>query len=205
MPPARRAPVAGSPDQSLGAVHRATAARSTAQARRLRRSISGRDLNVALAADEQRRPLMQLRRHDVENRAAAVRRRSAGLLADERQRIRLVEQPQLAPRGLAVGGIHEDATGEQVAMEVGHQRADVAHVVGRDPVLQAAVREGGASAPSDPVVPVPVALVDAVELPRCGVRMLRMRQQELADGRIEREPVHPAAPWCTPSSCSSRR
>ena len=63
----------------------------------------------------------------------AVGGRASRLLGDERERRRLVEQPQLAPRGLAVGGIEEDAAREQVAVEVGHQRSHVAGVLGRDP------------------------------------------------------------------------
>ena len=65
-------------------------------------SICSRDVDVALAADEQRRALVQLGR--AARRGCAVVPSIAAPPAcshDERQRIRLVEQPQLALRALA--------------------------------------------------------------------------------------------------------
>ena len=46
---------------------------------------------------------------------------AARLFGDERQRIRLVQQTQLALRRLLVGRIAEDAAAQEIAMEVGDQ------------------------------------------------------------------------------------
>src|SRR5215831_1036285 len=80
--------------------------------------------DLVLAADVQGRALVQLERRDVEDALAAVDRGAAGLLDDERERVRLVEKAQLAARRLGVRRIREDAAAEQVAVEVGHERAD---------------------------------------------------------------------------------
>ena len=49
---------------------------------------------------------------------------------DKGQRRGFVQEPQLAVGRLAVAGVEEDAALEQIAVEVGHQRADVARRVG---------------------------------------------------------------------------
>ena len=59
-------------------------------------------------------------------RCVPSHRRAARLLDDERERIRLVEQTQLALRRLAIRRIREDSAAEEVAMKVGDERADVA-------------------------------------------------------------------------------
>src|SRR5688500_645305 len=67
--------------------------------RRFRRSAREdlvRDVDLLLAADVERRALVQLRRLQVENAGVSVGRRAAGLLDDERERVRLVQQAQLA-------------------------------------------------------------------------------------------------------------
>src|ERR671912_764402 len=86
-----------------------------------------REIDVALRAHEQRDALVQLRRLDVEQPRLAVDRRAARLLADERERIRLVEQSQLSLRALAAVRIAEHAAAEEIAMEVRDERANVAH------------------------------------------------------------------------------
>src|SRR5687767_12804814 len=55
-----------------------------------------RSVDVVLAADEKRSALMQLGRLDVEDALHAVGGGAAGLLDDERQRIRFVKQPELS-------------------------------------------------------------------------------------------------------------
>src|SRR5687767_14480785 len=91
------------------------------------------EVDVALGAHEQRRALMQVGRLHVQQARLAVDRRTARLLADEREWIRLVEKPQLPLGALAAVRIAEHATAEEVAMEVGDERADVAH--GQVPAL----------------------------------------------------------------------
>src|SRR6185437_7041634 len=90
-------------------------------------------------SDVERRALVKLRWRDVENALGAVRRRSPGLLDDEGERVRLVEQAQLAARRLAVRRIGEDAAAEKVAVEVGDERADVARAERRVVALEAFV------------------------------------------------------------------
>ena len=68
---------------------------------------------------------------------------AARLLDDERERVRLVEQAQLAlAASSAIRRIAEHAAAEQVAVEVGDERADVAHAE-RLPRLRRA-RDSGA-------------------------------------------------------------
>ncbi len=65
-----------------------------------------------------------LRLH-VEYVPAPVRAPPAGLLRDERGRVGLVQQPQLAAGGGRVGGVQEHAAVHQGAVEVGDERADI--------------------------------------------------------------------------------
>src|SRR5678815_962857 len=88
------------------------------------------ELDVLLRADHQRTPLVQLGRLDIENAIDAVGRCATGLLRDERHRIGFVGEPELAPGVLAVARIEEDSARDEVAVEVGDQRADVAAVLG---------------------------------------------------------------------------
>ena len=132
---------------------------------------------------------MQLGGLDIEDAAIAVGRESSRLLGNERQRVGFVQQTELAARGLFVGGIAEHATTEQVAMEVGHERAHVAHVQCLLLSVESAIapheRAGGLR---------PILLVRVVhrQISRpLGDADVGMRQQELANGRIEREAVRP--------------
>src|SRR5690349_17162234 len=84
-----------------------------------------RQLDLALAADVQRRALMELRGLDVENAVRAIACRAAGLFDDERERIGLVQKTQLSLGRLAVGRVREDAAAEQIAVEIGDERTDV--------------------------------------------------------------------------------
>src|SRR5829696_3686935 len=76
----------------------------------MRRQGLQRQIDVALGAHEQRNALMQLRRLHVEDALAAVDGRTAGLLADERQWIRLVQQAQLPGWALRARRIAKHAT-----------------------------------------------------------------------------------------------
>ena len=140
------------------------------------------------APDVERRPLVQRRRRDVQHRPLARRGDAAGLLGDERQRVRLVHQPQLAVRVARVRRVDVDPALDQVAVEVRHERADVARrvrparrrVLGLHPLdvlLQAAAPR------------VVVALVGRVHAARLGRADAGVRQQELADRGVEREAV----------------
>src|SRR5690242_11502483 len=80
-----------------------------------------RHLDARLAADVERRALVQLGGENVEDANGAVARRSTRLLDDEAERIRLVKETQLAPRGLTIGRIREDAAAKKIAMEVGDE------------------------------------------------------------------------------------
>ena len=106
-----------------------------------------REIDLALASDVQRRALMQLRRLHIHHAMRAIVRRAARLLDDERERIGLVQQAKLAVRALGVGRIREHAAAEEVAMEVGDERADVAHaqrlVIALEPAIAAHERLHG--------------------------------------------------------------
>ena len=72
---------------------------------------------------------MQLRRHDIEDPLQSVGGGPAGLFRDEGHRIGLVGKPQFSLGIPGVARIEEDSAGNQVAMEIGHQRSDVAAVL----------------------------------------------------------------------------
>src|SRR6478736_10110627 len=73
--------------------------------------VSGHAIHLVLRAEEHRNALVEALRLDVEDALVAVRRGAARLLDDERHRVCLVHQAQLARtiRRALVGGIHEDA------------------------------------------------------------------------------------------------
>src|SRR5687767_8431307 len=87
-----------------------------------------RGIHIVLAADEQRDALMQLGRMDIQHTLRPISGGATGLLDDERERIGLVKKPQLAAPVPAVGRIREESAAEEVAMEIGNERADVARV-----------------------------------------------------------------------------
>ena len=161
----------GDPQEPAGASAPAAASNSSTS-RRLPMTRGTRSCRVA--------------RHPLEDRTAAVGGGAAGLLDDEGEGVRLVEQAQLAAGGLAVGGIEEDAALEQVAVEVGDQGADVAR---RAAPLLAAVHVGAhGAAPA-----AGVALVGAVDGPPLRDADALVGEQELADRRVEGEAVDAAA------------
>src|SRR5690606_15260496 len=75
-------------------------------------------VDVALAAEVQRRALVQLARGHVEDALPAVAGGPAGALADERERRVLVQQAQLAFRLRDLARVHVDAALQQRAVEV---------------------------------------------------------------------------------------
>src|SRR2546425_2918899 len=83
--------------------------------------------DIILAADHERRLLMQALRHDVEHRPAAVGRPAPRLLHHERERRRLVHQAQLALGIVGRGRIEEDAAGDEIAMEIGDEGRSEEH------------------------------------------------------------------------------
>src|SRR5712664_238214 len=87
-----------------------------------------RGIDVVLAPDEKRRSLVQLGWLNVKNALGSVSCRAASLLDDEGKRTRFVQQPQLPALVLSVGGVGEQASTEQIPMEIGDERADVASV-----------------------------------------------------------------------------
>src|SRR5690606_4841323 len=84
--------------------------------------------HVLPAADEERSALVQLRRLDVQDALPPIRRGSASLLRDERQRARLIQKPELAVGRLSIARIAEDPATQSIAVEVGDERADVTGV-----------------------------------------------------------------------------
>ena len=127
-------------------------------------------------------------------------RRAAGLLEEERHRVRLVEQAELAALALRVGGVREDAALEQRAVRVGDERADVARAVRR---LERLAAVGRRCRPSrlDPARPLldlgrparVVALVDRVAVAaRAGTRMSGCERK---NSPIVGSSVKPCTPW----------
>src|SRR6266702_3759640 len=145
--------------------------------------------HVVLATDHERGLLVQVLRDDVEDRPATIRRPAARLLHHERERRRLVQQAQLALRVVRGRGIQKDAAGNEIAMEVCDERADVAGVLRLDLPLAVLERAHHALHRRGPAVP--VAFVDAVVLADRGGGDVGVRQQKLADRGIEGEAVHP--------------
>src|SRR5688572_12157655 len=70
---------------------------------------------------------MQLGGIQVENALLPISGKATRLLHDERERIRLVEQPELALRIPAVARVAEHAAAEEVTVKIGDQRADVSY------------------------------------------------------------------------------
>src|SRR5690349_2556124 len=70
---------------------------------------------------------MKLRWVHVENALSAVGCESTRLLDDEGQWVRLIEQSELAVRIATVTRVAEHTAAEEVAMEIGDERTDIAH------------------------------------------------------------------------------
>src|SRR5882724_4985501 len=78
------------------------------------------------ATDDQRRPLVQAGWRNVQDICFAINRSSACLFGQERDRVRFVEQAQLAVWMALCGRIQEHAALEERSVEVRYQGADVA-------------------------------------------------------------------------------
>mmetsp|Transcript_5490 Transcript_5490/g.21653 ORF Transcript_5490/g.21653 Transcript_5490/m.21653 type:complete len:407 (+) Transcript_5490:72-1292(+) len=147
------------------------------------------DGHLLLGAREERHALVHLLGHDLQHAALAVRARATSLLSDEGHGRALVQQPQLAVGVLGVARVAVHAAVEHGAVEVAHERADVARRVGLgaralrrlgevDVVLHALGPVGG------------VALVERVDLALLGDLDVVVAEDELANGGVEGEAVH---------------
>mmetsp|Transcript_2190 Transcript_2190/g.5570 ORF Transcript_2190/g.5570 Transcript_2190/m.5570 type:complete len:288 (-) Transcript_2190:489-1352(-) len=149
-------------------------------------------LDLLLGADEQRHALVNRLGHHVQHARLAGGARAARLLRQERHGRALVQQAQLAVGVLGVAGVAVDASVQQRAVEVAHQRADVARAVGLAApllgVLQAVHVRAHVGVPQ-PVV----ALVERVDLAHLGDLDVAVRQHKLAHQRVQREAVHALA------------
>src|SRR5437868_6090191 len=108
------------------------------QLRRSAQALLGH-LDARLAPDVERGALMQLHRQHVEHTNGAVARRATRLLDDEAEWVRLVQQAELSFGRLAVRRIGEDAAAEEIAMEIGDERSNVAHAQRLGAALEATV------------------------------------------------------------------
>src|SRR5690606_20596336 len=143
-------------------------------------------LHHAATADVEGRALVQLGGLQIEDAGAAIGGQAARLLHQEGQGVGLVEQTELALGGLARAGVEVDAALEQVAVEVGHQTADVSGAV-------LALLAGVNVAAHGLVELEPVALVDGVDL-ALGRRLhAGVAEAEGADAGVEGETVHAVA------------
>ncbi|MNV89979.1 hypothetical protein D3C71_1843150 [compost metagenome] len=69
---------------------------------------------------------MQALRHQIQNTVFTVRGFTACLLCQERHRVALIQQAQLTLRVTGRAWIEVDPAFQQVAVEVCHQRSDIA-------------------------------------------------------------------------------
>ena len=135
---------------------------------------------------------MQRRGLDVHDAAKAVGRLATGLLHQEGHGVALIEQAQLAVRGVGAGRIDVDAALEQVAVEIRHQGADVAGGVG--PVGRLVPLLAIFQVLLHPVRELDVvALVDGVDLALLRDADVLVGEAEAADGRVIGEAVDPEA------------
>ena len=132
---------------------------------------------------------MQACGDDVEDTPRAIGRRAAGDLGDEGQRVALVEHTQLTAPVVAIGRVEVDAALQQVAMKIGHERANVTR---RDPpslrVVSRLYRVHPGLRPRRPVGL--VALVDGEHRRLLRHAQVFARKEVLSAGRVEREAVH---------------
>ncbi|VEB04670.1 Uncharacterised protein [Klebsiella pneumoniae] len=79
-----------------------------------------------VVADEEGATLMQAFRDNIQNTLFTVAGLTARLFGEEGHRVAFIQQAQLAFRVAGGARIEIDAAFQQVAMEVRHQRADIA-------------------------------------------------------------------------------
>ena len=135
---------------------------------------------------------MQSGRLDVHDAAKAIGRLATGLLHQEGHGVALIEQAQLAVRGVGAGRVDVDAPLEQVAVEIRHQGADVAGGVG--PVSRLVTLLAVFQVLLHPVRELDVvALVDGVDLALLRNADVLVGEAEAADGGVIGEAVDPKA------------
>src|SRR3990170_9091084 len=93
---------------------------------RLPGQVAEHSVHISLGADDQRRALVKGLGLLVQDARLAVGGGPAALLGQKGHRVGLVHEPQLAARVLGRRRIQEDTAPQRRAVEVGHQRADVA-------------------------------------------------------------------------------
>src|SRR5690349_7466719 len=71
---------------------------------------------------------MEIGRHEIENALHSICRRSSCLFDNERKRIRFVQETELPLRRDSTCRVSEQSAAEKIAMEVGNERSDIAHV-----------------------------------------------------------------------------
>ena len=131
---------------------------------------------------------MQLGRLQVHDGLGSVGGRAASLFDDKGQGRGFVQEAQLAVRRLAVAGVEEDAALEQVAVEVGHERADVARRVGLRTFFELIDVVAHRRIP-----PGIIALVGAVVLTFPGDFDVLVGEQKFAEAWVEGKAVAAAA------------
>ena len=135
--------------------------------------------HFAPVTEYQRRPLVPGPRLDVQDSLAGGVGRPSRLLDHVPQRVGLVHQPQLPLRALDVARVQEYSALQQVAMEVGHQGADVPERV--------AAAEPGHGPLGRLVELAEVALVRAVVLALLRDADAGVRQDEVSRRGVQRE------------------
>lgn len=92
-------------------------------------------LDVALATEEDRQPLMDPSRLDVQDPLGTRRGGSTGLFGQVSHGEGLVQDTQLAVLGLGVAWVTKDSSVQQGSVDVGYHRSDVSCAVGALVVL----------------------------------------------------------------------
>lgn len=92
-------------------------------------------LDVVLATEEDRQPLMDPSRLDVQDPLGTRRGSSTGLLGQVSHGEGLVQDTQLAVLGLGVARVPKDSSVQQGSVDVGYHRSDVSCAVGALVVL----------------------------------------------------------------------
>lgn len=170
-------------------------------------------LDVVLATEEDRQPLMDPSRLDVQDPLGTRRGSSTGLLGQVSHGEGLVQDTQLAVLGLGVARVPKDSSVQQGSVDVGYHRSDVSCAVGALVVLgvldrfhcESAQVDGSASVPEAPptdhqsasltvlqsglVEVFRVSLVERVDLASLGNSDLGVGQDELSERLVQGETV----------------
>ena len=152
-----------------------------------RLSIHGLDqiLDLFGMSREEGRALMQRCWGDMKKVVEVAPGASSGLIGQKSKRLGLVQHPQFSFGFVRASGIHIDAPLNQVAMKVGDQCPGVPGCEAPTPAIFYVWLDpwnGG----------IEVGVVDAVHCRRFGVLHVGMGQEELSNGGVKSEPIHPA-------------